>query len=144
MHPNLVYNLDLLVATVGPTAAREFDQSTENCKADLWVWLTETLPTLPDTQFVAAASYAIHDSANVGRFRGNFEAVHCKASACYGESQRRHTVSHPDEDCNASSLYDRAYNMTVRDAGHSQMASDLRPCTCATGTGARALAPAAD
>lgn len=124
-----IYDLDALRAVAGPVAVREFEGSLEAFKADLYTWAIETLPTYDDRTFIQRASAAIYDSANMNRFRG-MEHVHFKGSAFYTESARRHTLAHPDEDCNATTLYERAYNHSVRDAGYPQMASDLRPCTC--------------
>lgn len=128
------FDLDLLETTYGPTARREFEGARESEQPGLWTWAFETLPGMFDSVFVTVASRAIYDSANMGRFRGNFEDVHFKATACYRESERRQRLAHPDEDCRATSLYERAYNITVRDAGHSHMAAEVRPCTCSTDT----------
>lgn len=124
------FDLDLLEATYGPSARREFEGARESEQPALWAWAFETLPAMDDTGFVRVASGAIYDSANMARFRGGFEDLHFKATACYRESERRQRLAHPDEDCRATSLYERAYNVTVRDAGHSHMAHEPRSCTC--------------
>lgn len=123
------FDLDLLEATYGPTARREFEHSLADEKPRLWQWAFEVLPVKFDDEFVRTASSAIYDSANMANYPG-FENLHFKATVCYRESERRHALAHPDEDCRATSLYQRAFNMAVRDAGHSHMASEIVPCTC--------------
>lgn len=125
-----VYDLDALEKVAGATARREFEASLPSFRADLWDWAMVRLPAMEDSVFVTKASHAIWDSANMNRFRG-MDHVHFKASAAYTESDRRHRAAHPDEECRATSLYQRAYNGAVRDAGYHSMASDIVPCTCA-------------
>lgn len=125
------YDLDVLETVVGPTARREFESSLPAFQPEMWDWAM-SLPDMLTTVFVQQASHAIWESANMNRFRG-MDHVHFKASAAYAESERRHRAAHPDEDCNATSLYQRAYNSAVRNAGYPNMASEVVGCTCASG-----------
>lgn len=123
------FDLDALEKAVGATARREFEASLPSFRADLWDWAMVRLPAMADSMFVTKASHAIWESANMNRFRG-MDHVHFKASAAYTESERRHRAAHPDEECRATSLYQRAYNAAVRDAGYHSMASEIVGCTC--------------
>lgn len=118
-----------LIDLVGTVAAREYENARETYRPELLAY-AERLATLDDREFVSVAASAIHGSALVNSWRGNWEHEHFKASACYFESERRTQVRHA-EGCTVSTLYERAYNQTVRSQGHHAMASDHRPCTCA-------------
>lgn len=113
---------------VGHVAAREFGSAKEVYRERLREWAV-ALHDLSDADFLGEAASAIHGSALVNSWRGNWEHEHFKASACHHESNRRKTVEHAD-DCEASTLYERAWNSTVRSQGHGHLAHDLRPCTC--------------
>lgn len=128
-----LFDLDVLEATYGPTARDEFARSPIDKQDLLWKWAFETLPSLSEPDFVRQTSHAIFDAATVSRFPGFFD-LHFKTTVAYRESERRHTAAHPAEDCNATRLYERAYNSAVRDAGHAHMAAEPRPCTCPTDT----------
>ena len=125
----LQFDLDLLEATYGISARREFEGTDLAERPALWQWAFETVPAMFDSVFVRATSAAIYDSANMADYRG-FENLHFKARVVYAESERRHTAAHPVQDCRATSLYERGFDMAVRDAGHSHMADEVRPCTC--------------
>lgn len=117
-------------ALVGPTAASEFDNAADHYKPGLLDW-TQNLPALTDDEFVHATSRAIYDSANVGRFRGNWDHEHFRSSACFTESNRRHAAAGHAGDCRGDNLYSRAYARALRDSGHR--APEAVPCTCGKG-----------
>lgn len=115
-------------ALVGHVAAREFAGAKEVYRDRLREWAL-ALPMMDDDRFLDEAGSAIHGSALVNSWRGNWEHEHFKASACHHESNRRKAAEH-DDACESSTLYERAWNSTVRSQGHGHMATDLRPCTC--------------
>lgn len=127
------FDLDLLEETYGPIARREFERAEISYRYNLWQWAFEAVPAMDDRAFVRACSAAIYDSAQMMDHRG-FEHLHFKARLAYAESNRRQRANHPDPACRATSLYQRGFDIAVRDAGHSHMAEDLVACTCATAT----------
>lgn len=112
---------------VGPVAVREFNNAADHYKPGLLVWARD-LPTLTDEQFLTECSHAIYDSALVGRFRGNWDHEHFKASACHSEAKRRHVAAGHASDCRGSTLYGQAHARAMREAGHKPPA--LTGCTC--------------
>lgn len=117
----------------GPVAEREFDGAADHAKAALTAWL-EKLPTLSDDDFLGEAASAIHGSALVNRWRGNWDADHCKASATHAEAKQRHLAAGHDPACTGSNLYDRAFRQVWREQGHSADAYPPRPCDCGANT----------
>ncbi|MER7280527.1 hypothetical protein ABT369_39420 [Dactylosporangium sp. NPDC000244] len=113
----------------GPVAEREFVSAADHAKPELTAWL-EKLPGLSDDEFTAEAASAIHGSALVQRFKGNWEADHCKASAAFNEASRRHLAAGHTEDCTGDTLYSMAFLRTWRSQGHSPDAYPPRPCDC--------------
>jgi hypothetical protein len=113
----------------GPVAEREYDGAADHAKAALTAWL-EQLPTLPDDEFLTAAATAIHGSALVNSWRGNWEADHCKATAASAEAKRRHHAAGHTEDCTGDTLYSVAFARVWRSQGHSPDAYPPRPCDC--------------
>jgi hypothetical protein len=105
MATDKIYTHAELVNLVGPVAADDFLLSPESRKAELWKQLQE-LRFLSNEDLFEATQYAIHQSALTGRWD-----LHCLASACAYESQRR---NHPGE-----SIYDRAYKVVLQSQGHS-------------------------
>lgn len=115
----------------GPTAEREFANADDAHKATLTQWLA-LLPVLDDYDFFHKAASAIHDSALVNGFRGNWDHEHCKASAAYSEAQRRHREAGHSEDCAGDTIYSRAFAQVWRGQGHDPAAYPPRPCDCGT------------
>ncbi|MFG1846870.1 hypothetical protein [Micromonospora carbonacea] len=115
---------------VGPVAVREFDNAADRYKPDLLAW-AQNLPALPDDEFVTVAARSIYDSANVGRFRGNWDHEHFKATVCFTEANRRHVAAGHSEDCRGDNLYSRAYARALRNNGHR--APEAVPCQCGKG-----------
>lgn len=113
----------------GPVAEQEFAAAAEAHKPALTAWL-EALPGLDDDDFRAEAASAIHGSALVNSFRGNWAHEHCKASAAYNESERRHYAAGHSGHCTGSTIYDRAFAEVWRSQGHNPKAYPLRPCDC--------------
>jgi hypothetical protein len=116
----------------GPVAEQEFAGTAEHHKADLANWLT-ILPGLDPQNFLTWAARAIHDSAQVSSWRGNWEHEHCKATAAYADANRRHREAGHTEDCTGDTLYSRAFARAWRDAGHRPSAYPPRPCDCGAG-----------
>jgi hypothetical protein len=113
----------------GPVAEREYDGAAEYAKADLAAWL-DRLPTLSDDDLLDVAASAIHGSALAQRFRGNWEADHCKASAVYAEANLRHLAAGHTEDCSGDTIYSRAFLRAWRSQGHPADAYPPRSCDC--------------
>lgn len=78
------YDLELIEETAGETARREFEDSPEWAQEKLALWIVG-LPGLSDVELQDEAGMAIHTSALVQSFRGNWEHEHCKASAVMHE-----------------------------------------------------------
>lgn len=112
---------------VGPVAVNEFNSASNHYKPGLIKWAT-ALPSLSDEQFLRECTRAIYDSALVGKFRGNWEHEHFKASACFTDAKRRHRAAGHSADCKASTLYGQAHARAMREAGHTPPA--LTGCTC--------------
>jgi len=65
------------------------------------------------------------------RFRGNYQHIHFRASACFFECLRRGSAEHPSESCPArSNRYQKAYNGVALDQGYGSMTEPLGSCTC--------------
>lgn len=116
-------------AHFGPIAEREFDSAKDCHKPDLTKWL-DALSDLSDDEFFWQAASAIHGSALVNSFRGNWDHEHCKASAAHSESERRHRAAGHSEDCTGDTIYSRAFAQVWREQGHSPSAYPPRPCDC--------------
>ncbi len=113
----------------GPVAEREFDNAPDHAKPKLAQWL-DSLASLSDEDFTAEAASAIHGSALVNRWRGNWDHEHCKASAAHGESERRWKAAGHSEDCTGSTLYEVGFRRAWLSQGHSPDAYQIRPCDC--------------
>jgi hypothetical protein len=117
----------------GPIAEREFDNAPDFAKPDLTKWL-DRLPDLSDDDFHGEAASAIHGSALVNSFRGNWDHEHCKGSAAYNEAERRHHERDGHaEDCTGDTIYSKAFAQVWRSQGHSASAYPPRPCDCGKG-----------
>jgi hypothetical protein len=123
------YDLDVLEAALGPITVREFNDAPDYTKADLWEWLL-AMVNLTDVELYHAARSAITEDALVQRFRNmNFEHVHCRATACYSESDRRLKQEGHADDCRPSGIYGRAHADVMLSHGYAP-SSPVRPCTC--------------
>lgn len=116
-----------IVDIVGPVAIGEFDNATDHYKPGLIDWACK-LPALTDEQFLAECSSAIYESALAGRFRGNWEHKHFKATTCYYDAKRRHVAAGHSPDCRGGTLYAQGHRAAMRSAGHTP--PPLTPCTC--------------
>lgn len=119
-----------LEAEFGPIAAREFAAAPEWAKSELLEWMTG-LRSMADADFLIETRSAIYDSANMGRFRGNFEHVHCKATVCYQESRRRLVRDRHDKDCRGPSIYSLAHAQLMR--SHHYTPTPDGECHCKVG-----------
>lgn len=122
-------DLDTILDIIGPVAYREFENAADAHRPALVEWIL-TLPRLDDDQFRDEAAMAIHGSALVNSFRGNWDHEHCKASACFHESNRRHVAAGHTEDCGGDTIYDAAFRNVWCSQGHRASAYPPKPCTC--------------
>lgn len=122
-----IYDQERLVELAGPVGAREFNSSYESCKPKLWEWLNN-LDALIDDELHRETQYRIYESASCGRFTGNFEDVHCYATACFTEANRRHRAVGHAEDCHGPTIYSRAHARVMRDHGYEPSLSGT--CNC--------------
>lgn len=113
----------------GPTAEHEYDGAADHAKADLTAWL-DKLSALDADEFVEHAMGAIHGSALVNNWRGNWDADHCKATAAYAEAKQRHLAGGHTEACTGDTLYSIAFARVWRSQGHSATAYPPRACDC--------------
>jgi hypothetical protein len=116
----------------GPVAESEFEHAADCHKEELTNWLAK-LPTESDEDFFWAAASAIASSALAEGFRGNWEHEHCKVTAAYNESKRRHLAAGHADDCTGDTIYSRAFAQAWREQGHSPSAYPPRACDCGAG-----------
>lgn len=119
-----------LVDLIGAVAAREYDAARPSTRPALDAWIGK-LRDLTDEELFEDTKYRIYESANCGRFRGNFEDVHCMATATYHEAKRRHHAAGHRKDCKGPTIYGRAHASVMREHGYKPSPSGT--CTCATG-----------
>lgn len=122
-------DLDAIAEIIGPVAYREYENAGDVHRPALTDWIL-TLRDLDDEDFLGVAAAAIHGSALVNSFRGNWDHEHCKASAAYREAGRRHLAAGHDEDCRGDTIYDAAFRNVWRSQGYGHSAYPLKPCTC--------------
>ena len=118
---------DQLTDLIGPVAVGEYNAATPADQVRLDAWIGK-LRDLTDADLFRDTKYRIYESANCGRFQGNFEDVHCMASAVYHEAVRRHHAAGHREDCRGPMIYSRAYNAVMRDQGFATSPDGV--CTC--------------
>lgn len=116
-----------LIEKIGAVAAREFEAAPEWAKADLLSWV-DSLPGLTDEQFQMECQTAIYNSALAQRFRGNWEHDHCRASACYHESERRKAAAGHVQRCGADGVYGSAYRRVLAEQGYRP--PEIGTCDC--------------
>lgn len=116
-----------LLDLTGRVAYREFENAPDWSKEELRARLVE-LTQLTDDEFVRAAKSAIYDSALMQRFHGNHENTHCLATACYYQSELRKMVAGHDVDCQAETLYSRAYNTIISQHGMERLEHPMCEC----------------
>lgn len=118
-----------LEAFLGPTGTAEYRGAPEWDQPMIRKWIPE-LQGMSDEDFVAECASKILDSAMVGSkgFKGNWEGVHARATACYREAKRRHEGAGHAPSCSASTLYSQGMNRARKSQGHAP--ESLYPCTC--------------
>ncbi len=119
-----------LEAILGPVGIREFNNAPDWAKPKLRDWVAG-LADRDDDDFLGEAASAIHGSALAQSFRGNYEHEHCKATAVYRASKRRHEAEGHDPMCRGDSIYARAHANVMRSQGHTP--SEPQDCTCGAG-----------
>lgn len=116
-----------LAEILGPVGIREYKNSPDWAKPKLRDW-AESLAGMSDDDFYGEAASAIHGSALMQSFRGNYEHEHCKATAAYKEAQRRHLAAGHTDDCHGDTIYSLAHASVMRGQGHTP--SEPQACTC--------------
>lgn len=124
------YDPSLLEQALGPITAQEFDRAADYAKPELWEWLI-AIVNLTDNELYHASKHCVYESALVNRFsaRVNFEHVHCKATACHAEAERRLKLEGHADNCRPSGVYGRAHADVMIDHGYVP-STPVRPCTC--------------
>ncbi len=118
-----------VVDLLGPVGVSEFNAAPAWSKPDLITWV-QKLHDQDDQEFFWTAASAIHGSALVNSFRGNFNHEHCKGTAAYREAKRRHLSAGHTDDCYGDTIYGRAFAQVWREQGHDPAAYPPKPCTC--------------
>ncbi len=117
-----------LTDLIGVVGLREYKAAAELARPKLDEWIG-ALRDLSDDELYGECRRWIYEGALVQRFqRMNFEDVHCRGTACFFESRRRHRLAGHDDHC-SQSIYGRAYAAVTTDAGYPGMGS-TRECTC--------------
>lgn len=116
-----------IVDQFGPIVRQEFDRADEWYQPGIVKWLG-TLTELTDAELQAQSEYWIYESASVNRFRGNWDHIHVKATACFNEAERRLVQAGHGKDCHAPSIYSRAHAAVMRSQRHEP--SPEGTCTC--------------
>lgn len=117
-----------LEEVLGETGFREYSTAPEHAREEVRDFAA-TVRELSDAEFVLNAAYRIEESARWNSVRGtHWNGLHAMASGCYTESERRLKAEGHAEDCDASSLYLKAYNKVARANGISE--DTFHPCTC--------------
>lgn len=119
-----------LADILGPVGIREFEASPDWAKPKLRDWAASLAGMSADDFFGEAAS-AIHGSALMQSFRGNYEHEHCKATGVFKEAQRRHRAAGHADDCYGDTIYVRAHASVMRSQGHTP--SEPQACSCGGG-----------
>lgn len=65
-----------------------------------------------------ACEREILDSARAISYRGNFEHLHFRCTACYDVARARHTAAGHGERCGGS-IYDQAHARIMREQGYT-------------------------
>ena len=116
-----------IAETFGPVAEGEYNGAESYYKADLVKW-AKKLQSLPGDEFIGECGAAIHVSALVNSFRGNWEHEHFKATVCYREAKRRHIADGHAEECRGDTAYSLAHARVMRSQGYTP--SPSVSCTC--------------
>ena len=117
-----------LTDLIGVVALGEYQNAPEHARPKLDAWIT-TLRDLSDEDFMRVARSAIYDSALTANWQGNWNAEHCKASACFHESRRRLVLAGHDRGCSGPSLYSRAHSQVMREHGYQPTADGECGCS---------------
>jgi hypothetical protein len=124
------YTDEQLIDLLGVVGISEYKAAPEWSLPKLDAWIAR-LRDLSDGEFYDVAQSAIYESALCNRFRGNYEHVHCMATACYHESERRHQLAGHSKDCHGPTLYHRAHSDLMRDHGYTPSPDGV--CVCGSG-----------
>jgi hypothetical protein len=111
----------------GPIVRQEYDGAEEWAKPEILTWLT-ALPCLSSQEFRDECERWIYEAALVNRFRGNWDHVHVKATACYEDAERRNVLAGHAEDCRGPSIYTKAHAAVMRSHGYTP--TPAGECVC--------------
>lgn len=123
----MTFTDEQLIDLIGVVGIGEYKGAAEWALPKLDAWIGG-LRDLTDEEFGTECQAAIYESALCNRFRGNYEHIHCMATACFHESRRRHMAAGHDRDCNGPSLYSRAHATVMRDHGYTPTADGTCDC----------------
>lgn len=107
-----------LEGVIGRVALMEWRNAPTWDRGKIVTWAAG-LHDLPDKDFRAECASRILDSAIMQGFKGNYEGIHARATACHTESERRHEAVRHNPACRAQSLYELGYNDALRSQGHA-------------------------
>lgn len=120
-----------LTDLIGVVGVGEYKVAAEHARPKLDEWIA-ALRELSDDELFSECRRWIYEGALVQRFqRMNFEDVHCRGTACFFESRRRHRAAGHEDRCGGPSIYSRAYAAVTTDAGYPGMGS-TGECECPT------------
>lgn len=120
-----------LAAIVGPIAMREYEAASEVSKPQCRSFAL-SLPGLADDQLRAVSEREILASARVIGFRGNYEDMHFRCTACYEVARARHTAAGHGERCGGS-VYDQAHARVMREQGYTPSTPGVCDCGMVAG-----------
>lgn len=112
---------------LGPVAYREYSDAPEWDKVKIRKWAI-SVQGMSDAEFITESASRIHDSVLMERFRGNYEGIHARASACHYEARRRHRAAGHSPECRGSNLYAKGHDEVMRGQGYAP--NEVSPCTC--------------
>lgn len=123
----MTLTMEELREVVGLVAFGEYEGARDFRKPELLEWASR-LRDLSDDEFMGETLSAIHGSALVNSWRGNWEHEHFKASACHTEAKRRHVAAGHSDGCRGDTIYGRAHARLMRDHGYTPQPH--LDCTC--------------
>lgn len=113
----------------GQVAADEFAAARAPYRDEMLTW-AHALPSLSDAALREECERWIWEGATANAYRGNYNHVHFKCTAVSHEATRRHHNQGHAESCHGPTIYSRAHDRAMREAGHTPTPV---PCTCGAG-----------
>lgn len=122
-----------LEAIVGPVAMREYtgaaEVTRERCRT-----FALSLPDLSDDMLRAVCEREILDSARAIEYRGNYEHLHFRCTACYDVARARWGAAGHGDRCGGS-VYDQAHARIMREQGYTPSTSGVCDCELSANDG---------